>query len=167
MDRKDLEFSYPDELVATERNYPSRVMQINEDGECQEVSWQCFLGEFAPEDLIVINDTKVIKARVFTENNIEILFIENLDKYRWQVLCPARKWKKGKIEKLPDGVEARLLSSSIPQIIELNRNIKLDYFAKFGELPLPPYIQKFVESAIKEPKTMVSTKVSLQINWEA
>ncbi len=145
MKLSDLDYDYPEDLVATYKDRPSRVMWVDDEGEPQELTWSSFLSRFNPEDLIVFNNTKVIKARVFTESGLEILFIEALDRYRWKVLCPARRWKKGSKETLPDGITARLITSTLPQIIELDRNINTNYFSAHGEMPLPPYIQKVRE----------------------
>lgn len=94
MKKSDLSFEYPAHLVATERKPVSRVMLVQGD-EPQEVTTQFILTQIQPGDVLVINETKVIPARIISEEGLEILFIENLKANQWQVLCPVRRWKKG------------------------------------------------------------------------
>jgi len=141
MKTNELHFDYPKSLVATERKPPSRVMQVR-DGRPQEVSVRGVLNEIAPEDVLVINTTKVIPARVFAEQGLEILFIEDLGENLWKVLCPARRWPKGTRLDLPGGVQLELANGGLPQTVKTSKPLSLDYFEAHGDWPLPPYIQE-------------------------
>lgn len=141
MDKKELNYSYPEHLIATEKKPVSRVMLV-EKGDPMEITLSHLLTQINPGDVLVLNETKVIPARVFSEDGLEILFIENLGDRKWQVLCPARKWPKGKALTLPGGVEVRLVEKGRPQIVETSEPLAHDYFLKNGDMPLPPYIQE-------------------------
>jgi S-adenosylmethionine:tRNA ribosyltransferase-isomerase len=60
----------------------------------------------------------------------------------WEVLFPAKQIKNDETILLPDGVTAKLIERGLPQKIQTSISLTEDYFLKFGELALPPYIQK-------------------------
>jgi S-adenosylmethionine:tRNA ribosyltransferase-isomerase len=98
-----------------------------------------FLG---PGDLLVLNDTRVLAARRFSEGGkVEILFVEKLGPARWRCLTkPGRKMRKGSCVKI-DGVTAHVekVESDGLRIIRLNQDA--DVYAG-GSMPLPPYIDR-------------------------
>ena len=91
---------------------------------------------------MVRNNTLVEKRRVFAENGLEILFLEQLENKKWRVLYPARGMKIGSEMKLPLEVTATLIEKGLPQTLELSHELDEVYFQEVGELALPPYIQK-------------------------
>lgn len=135
----DLDFAYPDELVATSPRPKSRVMMV-QNGEPEETTILQLLSRFQPEDVLVINTSKVIPARVTCASGLEILFIREIEKNMWEVLCPARKWSK-QGEVLPCGTAISLEKTGLPQIVSVPKDLTLSYFETYGQLPLPPYIQ--------------------------
>lgn len=141
MKKSDLQFNFPEELIAKEPQRPSRVASALGDGP-QEIFWENFFQIFSPGDLLIINDTKVLKRRVFSEEGLEILFLKSEGLHHWEVLFPSRRLKIGQSLKLPDGVVMTLLQKGRPQKVETDRPLAESYFEQFGELPLPPYIQK-------------------------
>jgi S-adenosylmethionine:tRNA ribosyltransferase-isomerase len=141
MQLKDLDFQYPETLVATERAPNSRVMWV-ENGKPAEISLSQLIEKFQPGDVLVINDTKVLKRRVFSEAGLEILFLKPISVLEWEVLCPSSRWKQNTKQILPEGFELELTARGKPQTVKSNRPLTEDFFQKYGELPLPPYIQK-------------------------
>lgn len=142
MKLSDLDFTYPENLVATAPVYPSRVMQVEVvSGQPQEITLQHLLELIPPGDLFVINNTKVLKRRVFA-GELEILFLSQKSPLEWEVLFPSRKYKLGEILALPEGLKMTLVQKGRPQVVRLSEAISEEYFQKWGELPLPPYIQK-------------------------
>lgn len=149
MKTSDLFFDYPAELIATHPVHPSRVA-YNASAKTTELSWALFLDQFKPGDVLVVNDTKVLKRRVFSDEGYEILFLDpvesgdkELKKHStWSVLFPAKKVKLNGQLQLPLGITAELVQKGIPQKLTLNAAIDENYFERVGELPLPPYIQK-------------------------
>jgi S-adenosylmethionine:tRNA ribosyltransferase-isomerase len=151
MKTESLDFAYPEGLIATSRQKISRVMWVQESPE--ETTLSQLLSRFKPEDLLVINETKVIKARVICASGLEVLFIrdlgpddkqengENKTQWLWEVLCPARRWSKSG-EVLPCGTPIELKKTGLPQLVSVPKELDFSYFEKYGDVPLPPYIQE-------------------------
>jgi S-adenosylmethionine:tRNA ribosyltransferase-isomerase len=163
MNLTDLDFAYPEHLVATERANHSRVMWVNGKTP-QELTLADLLLRFAPGDLLVINDTKVLRRRIFSESGLEILFLDPelaSNQTRWRVLCPSSRWKSERDQVLPGGITLKLLSRGRPQVVESSRPLSDDYFEIHGEMPLPPYIQK----ARGERHNRVADTAEYQTSW--
>ena len=143
---EDLDFSYPEALVAQEPRRPSRVLWV-ENGEPRELEWGPFLNQFRSGDSLVVNNTKVIPRRVFGkagDKEFETLFLDPVDESRriWKVLCPAGRLKRGEAILFPGGVQGTIRQGGRPQTLELTQALSENYFFEVGEMPLPPYIQK-------------------------
>ncbi|OQW46598.1 MAG: S-adenosylmethionine:tRNA ribosyltransferase-isomerase [Proteobacteria bacterium SG_bin7] len=141
MDLRDLDFKYPETLVATEPSDFSRVMWVDSHGIPSEVSIDELLGKFSGGDVLILNNSRVLKRRIFSQEGFEILFIKELKENNWEVLFPATRMKSAKLL-LPEQVELKFVKGGRPQVVEVNKNLDDNYFEKYGELPLPPYIQK-------------------------
>ena len=64
MNLNELDFDYPEELVATERRTPSRIMHVREgEGPCELADQDALVGLMAPGDVLVLNDTRVLRRR--------------------------------------------------------------------------------------------------------
>ena len=107
-----------------------------------ELNREELLDLFKSGDVLVLNDTKVIKRRLFSEEGLEVLFVNPLSDLEWEVLFPVSRWNKNKSLKLPGERELKILQGGLPQKVILNKPIDQNYFEKFGEMALPPYIQK-------------------------
>ncbi len=106
----------------------------------------------ADGDLLVVNDSKVIPARLrlrrATGGRVEVLLLDPLDSQRrtWEALCrPARKVRPGEILAAPDGaglvrVEGRTLAGDTVRLTVLGDGEPLEVLARYGHMPLPPYI---------------------------
>jgi S-adenosylmethionine:tRNA ribosyltransferase-isomerase len=140
MQVSELDYDYPPELVATEPSRPTRVAFVA--GGPAELDMDGLLARFAPGDLLVINESKVIPARVFSAEEAEILFLRPVSADEWQVLFPAREFKVGAELALPGGVTATLAQKGLPQILRVRPAIGPEYFQAHGEVALPPYIQE-------------------------
>ncbi|WP_415063839.1 tRNA preQ1(34) S-adenosylmethionine ribosyltransferase-isomerase QueA [Bdellovibrio sp.] len=137
----DLDFSCPEELIATAPQRPSRVMWVPGHEEPQEISFQDLMARIPAGDALVVNNTRVLKRRVFA-GEVEILFLKQIDSCDWEVLFPSKKYKIGSVLELPLGVSMTLLEKGRPQKVRLSEAVGEEYFQKIAELPLPPYIQK-------------------------
>lgn len=145
MKKSDLQFEFPDDLIAREPKHPSRICS-GLSTIPQEISWDEFISQFQPNDLLVLNNTRVLRRRVFTEDGLEILFLDSQDRTHWDVLFPSRRFKIGDMIELPGGIRMRLAQKGRPQKVETSVPLEESYFEKVGELPLPPYIQKVRDS---------------------
>lgn len=151
MKLKELQYDFPEDLIATEPKRPSRVLlvetnsKIKSDAEFDanicEISMKELLAKIPAGDVLVVNNTKVLKRRVFA-NSLEILFLSSSDKKNWKVLFPSKKYKIEDEIQLPLGRKMKLLKKGRPQEVLTDLSLDEDYFAQVAELPLPPYIQK-------------------------
>lgn len=143
MKTADFSYTYPKNLIATSKSKVSRVLWGSESP--QETTISNLITRFKPEDVLVINTTKVVKARVTCASGLEILFVRkiksNIEGEEWEVLCPSRRWAK-QSETLPCGTQLKLLTSGLPQTVLVPKQLDSVYFEKHGDIPLPPYIQQ-------------------------
>lgn len=155
MKTTDFNFDLPKNLVA---QYPSdargtsRLLVYNSKTREVVHSSVAALKEFVPNNtLIVLNDSKVRKARVYgsleTGAKIEVVFIRNvLSSKNWEVLCSrSSRLKVGKIINLPDGVSIKVVDELLEfgtKIVESNIVISEKWFLENGHMPLPPYIKR-------------------------
>jgi S-adenosylmethionine:tRNA ribosyltransferase-isomerase len=140
----DYDYDLPAELIAQRplpRREDARMMVLRRDAQTIEhrqfVELKTLL---SPEDLLVLNDTRVVRARKFSDDGaIEFLFVERLGRARWKCLIkPGRKFRVGATTKI-DHVIARV-EEILPEgerIVTLDEDV--DLYAG-GSTPLPPYI---------------------------
>jgi S-adenosylmethionine:tRNA ribosyltransferase-isomerase len=157
----DLQYEYPENLVATQPQRPSRVLWI-ENQRPAEIPWSELLRKIPAGDVLVVNNTKVLKRRVFA-GDLEILFLGRLSgaHEHWEVLFPSKKFKLGDQIALPMGPRMTLKQKGRPQIVEISEALNEEYFEKVAELPLPPYIQK----ARAERHTVEADESWYQTHW--
>lgn len=143
----DLKYDYPESLIALVPSRPTRVMWV-EPGSTEspvELTVPELLQRIPRGDVLVINNTKVLKRRVFA-NDLEILFLDQVgssEKFnQWKVLFPSKKYSVGDQIQMPLGFILTLLEKGRPQIVQIEPAITESDFDQMAELPLPPYIQK-------------------------
>jgi S-adenosylmethionine:tRNA ribosyltransferase-isomerase len=154
----DFDYALPDELIAqhpaTERT-ASRLLRLDGvSGAIEDLAFRDLTGLIAPGDLLVFNDTKVIKARLRgrkdTGGEVEVLIERVLDAHRALAHVRASKTPKaGRKLLLSGGVEAEVLGRS-DDLFELRfagEATVLDQLAAHGEVPLPPYITHAPDAA--------------------
>lgn len=133
-------YDYPEKLVALKPKEPCRILDANQ---CAEINKAQLIEKFHKGDVLVINNSKVLKRRIITDSGLEILFLECDDSRKvWQVLFPARGLKVGAEILLPEGQKAKLAEKGIPQTLKFDDEVPESYFQKHAELALPPYIQQ-------------------------
>ena len=142
MQTSDLDFTFPPELVAIEPSRSTRVAFIRPEEMPKELNLPGLIAEFKAGDLLVINESKVIPARVFSSDEIEVLFLKAIDAEHWQVLFPAREFAVGSKLQMPHGLTITLTQKGLPQIVQVSKSIDYEYFDRAGEVALPPYIQE-------------------------
>ncbi|MFN7454598.1 MAG: tRNA preQ1(34) S-adenosylmethionine ribosyltransferase-isomerase QueA [Pseudobdellovibrionaceae bacterium] len=141
MKLSDLTFDYPEKLIATQPLRPSRVLWVEGD-KFSEITLKELIHRIPSGDVFVVNNTKVLKRRIFTAEGLEILFLGAKSARQWEVLFPSKKYALGSVISLPLGLTMTLIQKGRPQKVELSQEVSEDYFEKVAELPLPPYIQK-------------------------
>ncbi|MBR2737632.1 MAG: tRNA preQ1(34) S-adenosylmethionine ribosyltransferase-isomerase QueA [Lachnospiraceae bacterium] len=148
------DYELPQELIAqdplTDRS-ASRLMILDRaSGQITHAHFTDILGELRPEDCLVINDTKVIPARLLgtkedTGAAIEILLLKRTGADTWETLVkPGKKARPGARIAFGDGL---LRAEVIDVVEEGNRVVRFEYDGIFeeildqlGQMPLPPYI---------------------------
>ena len=154
MKTSDFYYDLPEELIAqdpVEDRSSSRLLVLDrEHGEISHHIFKDIIDYLNPEDCLVINDTKVIPARLYgvkedTGAHIEILLLKRRENDVWETLVrPGKKAKPGTRLTFGDG---RLKAEVIDVVEEGNRLIHFEYEGIFeeildqlGQMPLPPYI---------------------------
>lgn len=154
MDLKDFNYDLPEELIAQdplEDRSSSRLMVLHKDtGRIEHKIFRDIIDYLNPGDCLVINDTKVIPARLMgikedTGAAIEVLLLKRNADDVWECLVkPGKKARTG--AKIVFG-EGLLVGEIVDVIEDGNRMIKFHYegifeeiLDKLGQMPLPPYI---------------------------
>ena len=154
MKTSDFYYDLPQELIAQdplEDRSASRLMHLDKvTGEIVHGKFRDILQYLQPGDCLVINDTKVLPARLYgrkvgTDAAIEILLLKRKEHDIWETLVkPGKKCKPGTVISFGEG----LLTGEVLDVVEEgNRLIQFHYEGIFeeildrlGEMPLPPYI---------------------------
>ena len=154
MKTSDFYYDLPQELIAQdplEDRSSSRLLHLDkETGAIEHTDFKHILQYLQPGDCLVINDTKVIPARLYGHKNetgavIEILLLKRRENDIWECLVkPGKKARPGAKIVFGDGI---LTGEIIDIVDEGNRLIQFHYDGIFeeildqlGEMPLPPYI---------------------------
>ena len=152
--KKDFYFDLPEELIAqdplTDRSSSRLLVLDKESGMVEHHIFKDIIHFLEPGDCLVLNNTKVIPARLIghkedTGAAIEVLLLKHLEDGTWEALVkPGKKARPGARIVFGDG----LLTAEVEDIMEEgNRKIRFEYEGVFeeildqlGEMPLPPYI---------------------------
>ena len=152
----DFDYELPEELIAQHPNAKrdeARLMVL--DRRQQTIQHKIFkdiVDYFQPGDCLVLNNTKVLPARLYgkkqdTGASVEFLLLKRMENDIWEVMVrPGRKLKKGASVVFGDG----LLKGNILEVLENgNRKVRFEYQGIFNEvldqiglMPLPPYIKE-------------------------
>ncbi|HBE10108.1 MAG TPA: tRNA preQ1(34) S-adenosylmethionine ribosyltransferase-isomerase QueA [Lachnospiraceae bacterium] len=159
MELSDFNYELPEELIAQDpllKRSDSRLMVVHRDtGEIEHKHFSDVIDYLNPGDCLVINETKVIPARLMgvkeeTGAVIEVLLLKNKGNNIWETLVkPGKKMKPGAVVTFGDGI----LKGEVLEVVEDgNRLIKFSYegiweeiLDSLGEMPLPPYITHKLE----------------------
>jgi len=153
---EDFDFYLPDELIAQtplKNRAESRLMVLNRKNETiNHDTFKNIKDYLKPGDCLVLNDTKVLPARLFGEKvdtgaHVEVLLLKQLEGDRWETLVkPAKRIKEGTVVQFGNGS----LKATCEEILEHGgRIMSFSYEGLFyetleelGEMPLPPYIKE-------------------------
>jgi S-adenosylmethionine:tRNA ribosyltransferase-isomerase len=162
---EDFSFDLPEELIAqhpAERRGESRLLLLDRSSGRREHSMVARLAErIAPGTLMVFNDSRVRKARIYgraldTGGRIEFLLLHRLEGGAWEaVATKLKRQRAGRRYEFPEGRVGQVLGlgpgaraagegAERPDTLLLSFEPPLteDYLERFGHVPLPPYIKR-------------------------
>jgi len=156
MNVTDFDYDLPEHFIAQEPADPrdsSKLMHLNrQTGDISHHVFSDIIDLLRPNDVLVMNNTRVIPARLFahkaeTGGKVEILLLKQLDDKRWQVLIGGRNVNQGMKLKF----EGSDISCTVTDVLEASERIVEfsqpvnDLLVELGEMPLPPYIHTRLE----------------------
>ena len=156
MNTADFDFHLPEELIAQtplEKRDASRLLIVDRSsGEFSDQHFDSIIDQLQPGDALVMNNTRVLPARLYGEKpgtggHVELLLLKNTEGDQWEVLAkPAKRLKVGAQVSFGDG---RLTATVVDELEHGGRIVRFDYQGIFlevleslGEMPLPPYIHE-------------------------
>ena len=159
MSTEDFNYDLQEELIAQtplKNREESRLLVMDRDtGEIEHKHFTDILEYLVPGDVLVINDTKVIPARLIGEKEethavIELLLLKELGQDEWECLSrPFKRLHVGTKISFGDGLlEATVIEKKEEGIVRVKftyQGIFLEILDKLGEMPLPPYIHEKLE----------------------
>jgi S-adenosylmethionine:tRNA ribosyltransferase-isomerase len=155
MRTSDFDYPLPLERIAqtpVEPRHNSRLLVLRRDRPELEHSVFFRVGEYLnPGDLLVINRTRVIPARIFafkpTGGKVELLLLRREDETTWEALVGGKGLSTGKTVSIPNGPSAEVI-----EVLEgSRRRVRFSqpvegYLPDIGQMPLPPYIHTHLEN---------------------
>ena len=149
------DYSLPDKLIAqypaSQRDKSSLMIINKETGDITHGSFSNIVDHLSKDDLLVINNTKVIPARLIgikeaTGARIEILLVRDLGNNIWNVLArPSKRLKTGTIINCDDKLSAEVIEKNNDGVVRLKFSFIgnfMEILSKIGQVPLPPYIKR-------------------------
>jgi S-adenosylmethionine:tRNA ribosyltransferase-isomerase len=151
MKTSDFDYHLPETSIAQTPLEPrdsSRLLVLERiTGELDHRVFRDVVDYLRPGDLLVLNQTRVIPARIFahkeTGGRVELLLLRRRDALTWEALVGGKGLRVGKVVKVLDGPEAEILEllNGSERLIRFSEPIE-PYFPKVGNVPLPPYIHE-------------------------
>lgn len=156
MNIEDFDFDLPESLIAQTpllNRESSRLLKCDKvTGELEDLTFKDVIHQLSPGDCLVLNDTKVMPARLFgikeeTGAKVEMLMLTQQENDEWEVLIkPA---KRIKINQSVSFGEGKIIATCVKELDQGGRIMKLSYegilqerLDELGEMPLPPYIKE-------------------------
>lgn len=156
MNTADFDFELPEELIAQvplEKRDSSRLLILDRQQQTMVDSrFDHIIDQLQPGDALVMNNTRVLPARLYgykpeTKGHVEFLLLNNTQGDQWEVLAkPAKRLKVGSAVAFGDG---RLTATVVEELEHGGRIVEFAYDGIFlevleslGEMPLPPYIHE-------------------------
>lgn len=160
------DYNLPEELIAQtplEKRDEAKLLVLDKvTGEIEHKKFYNIISYLEKGDTLVLNNTKVLPARLLGEKTdthalIEVLLLKNLGENTWETLVkPARRIKEGTIVSFGDGRLkckcTKVLDEGIRHFEFIYDGIFLEILDSLGAMPLPPYIHEKLED-----KTMYNT----------
>lgn len=148
---EEFDYELPEEAIAQQARPrgESRLLRIHPTGSFEHHNFRALASLLEPGDLLVVNDSKVLPARLFGQTvaggRVEILLAERLDTRLWSALGrPGRKLRPGARITFAPGLEGRVLeleNAGGKRTVEFSEPVE-PWLERIGETPLPPYIRR-------------------------
>ena len=155
MKTDDFDYFLPEELIAQtpikERDHSRLLVLDKKTGEISHERFDNIINYLNKGDVLVINNTKVLPARLIgnkeeTDAVIEVLLLKDLGDDTWECLCkPAKRVKVGTIINFNDLLKLECVAigdDGIRHFKFIYNGILMEILDKLGEMPLPPYIHE-------------------------
>lgn len=144
----DFHFNLPEELIAqypSQKRSDSKLLVLYESGRIVHKSFKDIVDFLEKDDVIVLNDTRVLKARVYgrkpTGGKIELLFFKGDSEEEYYALVGGRAGKESNI--LIGDEEIHIIQEKENIYIIDEKEEKIDFILEqYGKMPLPPYIKR-------------------------
>jgi S-adenosylmethionine:tRNA ribosyltransferase-isomerase len=147
----DFDYNLPESSIAQTPAEPrdsSRLLVLHRDsGEIEHRIFHDIRDYLRAGDLLVLNQTRVIPARIFarkeTGGRVELLLLRRRDGLTWEALVGGKGLRVGKHMKVEDGPQVEIVEvlGSSERLIRFSEPIE-PYFSRVGNVPLPPYIHE-------------------------
>jgi S-adenosylmethionine:tRNA ribosyltransferase-isomerase len=153
----DFDYNLPLDRIAqtpVEPRHSSRLLVINRgSGELEHKVFLDLPDYLHPGDLLVMNDTRVIPARIYAKKvpgggKIEFLLLKKKTDTIWETLVGGKGMVKGKCFSLPNGLVGQIYDvlDGAKRLVEFSEAVE-PYLTKIGHVPLPPYIHETLNDA--------------------
>lgn len=148
--RTDFSYELPEELIAQEprERGRSRMLVVTPPSTFEHDSFASFPSRLGDRDVLVINDTRVIPARLFArpkgqmQNPIEFLLTREREPGTWETWCrPAKRVKPGDVVTFSDSLQAEIVEKEEGTVV-IRFIGDLREIERLGIPPLPPYIRR-------------------------
>ncbi|MCE9646147.1 MAG: tRNA preQ1(34) S-adenosylmethionine ribosyltransferase-isomerase QueA [Chloroflexi bacterium] len=151
MKTSDFDYHLPESSIAQTPAEPrdsSRLLVLHRDsGALEHKIFRNIIDHLRPGDLLVVNRTRVIPARIFakkdTGGQVELLLLRQRDELTWEALVGGKGLRVGRKMRVENGPEAEIaeILEGSERLIKFSEPIE-PYFSKVGNVPLPPYIHE-------------------------
>ncbi|MFH1791946.1 MAG: tRNA preQ1(34) S-adenosylmethionine ribosyltransferase-isomerase QueA [Candidatus Omnitrophota bacterium] len=154
----DFDYNLPAELIAqypSDRRGDDRLLVLDRDrGSFEEAPFGEIAGFFRRGDLLVLNDTRVIPARIYGKRRsggrVEIFVIDRTKAPVEALVRPSGRIKDGETIELDSGDQATVMGrTGIGRLVEFHAPVD-DVIMRAGRVPLPPYISRPAEKSDEE-----------------
>ncbi|MCR4723293.1 MAG: tRNA preQ1(34) S-adenosylmethionine ribosyltransferase-isomerase QueA [Eubacteriales bacterium] len=155
MKTEDFDYYMPKELIAQhalEQRDQARMLVVNRaEGTYSDRHFYDIIDYMSPGDIVVLNNSKVIPARIYgtkreTGAHIEFLLHKRFSEHDWEVMArPGKRLKIGTVIDFPEGLSAVVKSKKEDGLIDVTFDYDGDFFTilhDIGQMPLPPYIKE-------------------------
>jgi len=151
MKTSDFDYHLPETSIAQTPAEPrdsSRLLVLHRDsGDVEHRLFRDLRLFLRPNDLLILNRTRVIPARIFakkeTGGKVELLLLRRRDELTWEALVGGKGLRVGKKVAVENGPQAEIMEilEGSERLIKFSEPIE-PYFPKVGNIPLPPYIHE-------------------------